>query len=226
MKKRLLAVLTAAAVLSMGSMTAFAASPTVGTTETAVSTQTVATAVAATQTAAEYAAATSASEGFSVAAVSDTTVQAAAVAVQNTVLNDVASVAAKLGNNTLAAAATDSGKKVTATILTVVEVSPSTAAKDANGNYVVTLNLSGIAAGDAVAVLHYTGSAWETIVPTSVANGSVTFATASLSPISVVKLDVTSVSTSPKTGAAVPVAAALVVIGAVGAAVCGKKYFA
>ncbi|MDE7130667.1 MAG: hypothetical protein K2O65_02570, partial [Lachnospiraceae bacterium] len=72
---------------------------------------------------------------------------------------------------------------------------------------------------------HYTGNAWETIIP-SVANGSVTFASASLSPIAVVKLDVTSVSRSPKTGQTVPVAVVLLMISAIGTAVCGKRYFA
>ena len=87
---------------------------------------------------------------------------------------------------------------MTGSILTVVEVNVSTASKDANGNYVVTLNLSDIAEGDAVAVLHYTGSIWETIIPTSIAEGSVTFSTASLSPVAVVKLGVASISISTK----------------------------
>lgn len=226
MKRRILAVLTALMVLATGSVTAFAASPTVGTTEAPVRTQKAATEIAAVDTPASYASSTSVSAGFSVSAVSDTTIQAAKTAVQNAILNDVASIASKLGNQTLAAAATDSGKKVTASILTIVEVKVSTAAKDANGNYVVTLKLSSVAAGDSVAVLHYTGSVWETIIPASTANGSVTFAAASLSPFAVVKLGVTSITTSPKTGASIPVAVGVLVIGVVGAAVCGKKYFA
>lgn len=226
MKRKFLAVLTALTVLAMGSVTAFAASPTVGTTEAPVRTQKASTAVATTTTPSAYLNATSASEGYKVSAVSDTTVQAAAVAVQNVILNDIASIASKLGNSTLANAAVNSGNQVTASILTVVEVKASSASKDANGNYVVTLNISNIAAGDAVAVLHYTGSVWETIVPTSVAKGSVTFASASLSPIAVVKLNVASVSLSPKTGQAIPAAAVILIIGVVGVTVCGKKYFA
>ena len=54
----------------------------------------------------------------------------------------------------------------------------------------------------------------------------VTFATPSLSPISIVKLDVTDVKAAPKTGNAVPAAMFVVLIGIAGAAVCGKKYFA
>lgn len=226
MKREILAIFTALTMLTMGSVTAFAASPTVGTTEAPVRTQKAATAVAATDTPAAYVAGTSVSAGFSVSAVSNTTVQAAAVAVQNAILNDIASVASKLGSKTLAAAATDSGKKVTASILTVVEVKVSTASKDANGNYVVTLNLSDIAEGDAVAILHYTGNVWETIIPTSIAKGSVTFSTAGLSPFAVVKLGVTSISASPRTGSSMPAAIGILVIGLIGAVVSGKKYFA
>lgn len=226
MKKQFLAVLTALTVFVMGSMTAFAESPTVGTTEAPVKTQQCSTVVAATASASVYLKATTVSAGFSVSEVSATTVQAAAVAVQNAVLNDVASIASKLGNKVLSSAAANSGSRVAASIMTVVEVSVSDASKDANGNYVVTLGLSDIAAGDAVVVLHYTGTAWETIVPSDVANGSVTFASASLSPIAVVKLDVSTVSQSPQTGPAIPVAAVILLIGAVGTAVCGKKYFA
>ncbi len=225
MKKRFLAVLSALTILTMGSMTALAASPTVGTTETPVATQTTTTSVAATKAPADYAAATKVSDGYTVEAVSQTTVDSAAVAVQNNLLNDVATIGTKLGDSTLAAAAKDSSKKVTATVLSVVEVDPTTAVK-VNGNYVVTLSIADIAAGDTIAVLHYNGSAWETIVPTKVEAGKVTFATASLSPISVVKLQVTDVTGAPKTGETAPMAGLILVVGLAGAVVCGKKYFA
>lgn len=159
MKKKLLAIVTALTVMTMGTVTAFAASPTVGTTEAPVATQKAATSVAATATPADYVKATTVSEGFTVSAVEDTTVKAAAVEVQNALLNDLATVGTKLGNKDLAAAATDSNKKVSASILSVVNIDASTAAKDADGNYTVTANIAGIAAGDTIAVLHYTGSA-------------------------------------------------------------------
>ena len=226
MKKKLLAVVTALTVMAMGTVTAFAASPTVGTTEAPVATQKASTTIAATATPAEYAAATKVSDGFTVAAVEETTVKAAAVQVQNALLNDLATIGTKLGNSDIAAAATDSNKKVSASILSVVNIDASTATKGADGNYTVTASIAGIAAGDTIAVLHYTGSAWETIVPTSVAAGSVTFKTASFSPFAVVKLEVSTVTASPKTGAAMPVAALFVVVGFAGAMVCGKRYFA
>lgn len=228
MKKKLLAVVTALTVMTMGTVTAFAASPTVGTTESAVATQKASTSVAATATPAEYVAATTVSEGFTVEAVEETTVQAAAVEVQNALLNDLATIGTKLGNSTITAAATDSSKKVTATILSVVNIDASTATKGDDGNYTVTASISGIAAGDSIAILHYTGSAWETIIPSSVAAGSVTFKTASFSPFAVVKLSVETetVTASPKTGEAMPAAVLLAVAGFAGAMVCGKKYFA
>lgn len=226
MKKRILALVAALTVLTVGATSVFAASPAVGTVAAPVSTQQATTAVAATASAAEYAAATTASAGYKVEATSATTVQAAAVAAQNQLLTDLATVGTALGNSAVVSAATDATKKVTASVLSVVDVNASTATKDASGKYVVTLNVASIAAGDTIAVLHYNGSAWETIVPTSVAAGSVTFATASLSPISIVKLEVASVTASPKTGSQLPVAAMVIVFALAGAAVCGKKYFA
>ena len=226
MKKKLLAVLTAVMVMSMGTMTVCAASPTVGNTEVPVATQTATTTIEAVAEPATYAETTTASEGYTVEAVSTTTVQAAEVAIQNAVLNDIAATGTKLGDSTLAAAATDSSKKVTASVLTVVEVNASTAAKDASGNYTVTLNVPGVAAGDAIVVLHYNGSAWDVITPTNVGNGTVTFVTNSLSPISIVKLAVSNVTAAPKTGEAIPFAAAVLAIGVVGTVLCGKKYFA
>lgn len=225
MKREFLAVLTAMAVLLAVPMTAFASSPTVGTTEAPVKTQKAITAMAATQTPAEYLEKTTVSGGYKVSAVSDTTVQSAAVAVQNAILNNVESIASKIGDKTLASAAKKSGSQVIASIITVVDVSATSASKDVNGRYVITLKAPGIAAGDAVVVLHYTGGAWETIIPTKVGNGYVTFRTASLSPFVVVKLSAATVSRAPKTGAAMPVAAVFLGIGVAGTAVCGKKYF-
>lgn len=225
MKKKVLALVSALTVLAMGTLTVSAASPTVGTTESPVSTQTTTTSVAATATPAEYASATTVSEGYTVETVSQTTVDSAAVAVQNVLLNDIAASGTKLGNTALAAAAADSAKKVTASVLSVVEVDPTTAEKNDSGNYVVTLNIASIAAGDTIAVLHYNGTAWETIVPTKVEAGKVTFETASLSPISVVKLEVSDVTASPKTGETVPAASVVLLAALIGAAACGKKYF-
>lgn len=225
MKKKALTWLTALAIMTLGTATVFAESPTVGNTEKPVSTQTVTTTIAATSTPDEYLNATGVSEGYTVEAVSDTTVKAASVAVQNAILNDIAATGALVGNNNLKQAATDSTKKVTASILSVVEINSDTAVVDENGKYIVTLNIASIAANDTIVVLHYDGSEWETIVPSKVGAGSVTFTTSTLSPFSIVKLDVASVAASPKTGETVPTASVLIIIGLAGAVFCGKKYF-
>lgn len=226
MKRKFLAVLTALAVFAMGSVTAFASSPTVSTTEAPVSTQKAMTAVMPVTTPAAYLSGTMVSAGYSMTAVSVTTVQSAAVEVQNKILNDVATIAVRLGNTELLSASATPGSRVTASVLTVVDIKPSSASKDAYGNYVVSVGIADIVEGDAVAILHYTGKDWETIVPTSVSKGNVTFVSKSLSPISVVKLSVTNPTLSPKTGSTVPAAAVVLVIGVVGMAVCGKRYFA
>lgn len=226
MKKKTLAVLSAVMIMAMSSMTALAASPTVGTTEVPEEGQTAITYVESTATPAEYAATTAVSEGYTVQAVSEQTANAAAVAVQNSVLNHLAAIGSALGNSTVAASATDSTAVVSAKIVSTVDVTASSAVKDANGNYNVTIGNAGISAGDAIVVLHYNGSAWEVIVPTAVVDGAIAFTTSSLSPFAIVKLDVTAATASPQTGEAVPMTAAIILIGFMGAAICGKKIFA
>lgn len=226
MKKKILAILSAVMIIAMNTMTVAAASPTVGTTEVPDATQTTVTAVEATASPAEYAAATVVSAGFKVDAASQQTVEAAKVAVQNNLLNHVAAIGNALGDSNLAAAATNASVKVTAKVLSVVEVNTTSAVKDAAGNYAVTLGVAGIAAGDTIAVLHYNGSAWETIKPSAIVDGYIAFSVSSLSPIAVVKLDVTPVSTAPQTGEAVPYAVWIIAAGFAGAVLCGKKVFA
>ena len=238
MKRKVLALLSALTVMASASMSAFAASPTVPGTEAPAPGQVASTVVTEMKTAAEYTSVTSVSEGFTVTAVSQTIVQSVAVTVQNQLLNNLASVGASFmeaasantqlstsSYSNIAAAAADPTKRVTASVVSVVEVNAQTASKAANGNYVVTLNVSSITRNDAIAVLHYTGSAWETIIPSSVENGSVTFETASLSPISIVKLEVESLATAPKTGETAATAAVVMIFCMAGAIFCGKKYF-
>lgn len=226
MKKRTLAVLSAVMVLAMGSMTVFAsASPTAATAEAPVSTQKTSTSVT-TAAPSEYASATAVSAGYEAAEVSQEVADSAAVAVQNTLLNDIASIGSTLNNRALTEAASDPSKKVTASILSVVEINPTSAEKDDDGNYVVKMKVKGIASGDAIAVLHYNGSEWEVIVPTKVGAGTVTFSTPSLSPISIVKLEVEDVTASPETGETMPAVMLIAMLGIAGAAFCGKKYFA
>lgn len=226
MKKRVLAVLTAAMVLMMGSLTAFASeSPTVGTTETPVDTQEASVSVEALESATAYAEkTTAATEGVTVEATSDTTVQAAAVQVQNE-LCDVASLGAALGNQSLASAAADSSKTITADVLSVVEVhADANAPKNADGSITVTFQVPDIAAGDIVFLLHYNGTAWETINPVAVADGAVAANFTSFSPVAIVKVKVDNAATAPQTGAAFPVAGVVAIIALAGATVCGRKF--
>ncbi len=227
MKKSVLAALTAAIVLSMSTMTAFAASPTVGTVEAPAAGQTAATTVEATVSPAVYTSVTTISEGYSEVPVSETTVKSAAVAVQNALLNKLAN----LGDPALTKAATSSTQKVSATIRTIVDVKPTSAKKNAAGNYEFTLNCSYIGSGK-IFVLHYVESAkqWEILVPKAATAGSVTVESATCSPFAVVELNVASAGStpaqSPKTGETIPAAMMIILIGVAGAAVCGKKVFA
>ncbi len=105
--------------------------------------------------------------------------------------------------------------------------------------------ISGITAGKTYVLLHLTGGKWETIVPSSVANGKVTATFKSLSPIVASEVIIAEVSedsdddsddtnssgapaaanpaTSPKTAETLPVAGVMTLICLVGAAVCANK---
>ncbi|MCR4694282.1 MAG: hypothetical protein K5773_03030 [Pseudobutyrivibrio sp.] len=226
MKKSILVALTAAMVLTMSSMTAFAASPTVGTVEATPASIEATTAVEPTASGEVYASVTTVSEGFKETAVSETTVNSAAVAAQNIILNNLE----KLGNATLTNAATDSSKKVSAILRAVVDIKPTTATKNAAGNYEFTITSPYIGAGT-VYVLHYVESAktWELLVPKSVTNGAVVVESATCSPFALVEVNVasaTAAAKSPKTGETTPVAMMVILLGTAGAVVCGKKAFA
>ena len=166
MKKKVLALISAAALTLLNSMTVLADSPTVGQTQLPVPTQTALTTVNNTANPEHYAVITATSEGFKVSAVSQTTADAAVVAVQNTVLRDVAALGYFLGDANLVQAATTQGELVTASILSTVDVDPVTATKDpVSGMYNVVLTNAQIAAGDTIAILHYneTTKVWELI---------------------------------------------------------------
>lgn len=233
MKKRVMAVLTAVMVLAMGSMTVLAAnSPSTSTTpSTPAAGQTASTSVADVKTPAAYAevvtGATVDGAAVTVAAVPQATVDATKTAVQNQ-LNDLAALGNVLGNQTVKDAQKDSTKTVKAEIVSVVDIQGT-----AGGT--VTLKVAGVKAGDTILIMHFneTTGAWEDIKPSKVADGELTFALSSFSPVAIVKLDVatttqgtaaaTTTATSPKTGEAVPFIAIIAVICLAGIVVCGKK---
>lgn len=227
MKKKVLALISAAALTLLNSMTVLADSPTVGQTQLPVPTQTALTTVNNTANPEHYAVITATSEGFKVSAVSQTTADAAVVAVQNTVLRDVAALGYFLGDANLVQAATTQGELVTASILSTVDVDPVTATKDpASGMYNVVLTNAQIAAGDTIAILHYneTTKVWELIKPLAVGQGSVAFQSASLSPITIVKVNTTTAAQAPKTGAMPYGVVTMILIGLMGAVICYRNY--
>ena len=224
MKKKALAIISAAMLMMLNSITVFAESPAVGNVQPPVSTQTAITSVADTATPAQYAVITATSEGFTVSAVSDSTAKAAAVAVQNTVLRDVAAIGYFLGSTEIVNAATTQGSVVTANILSTVDVDPTTATKDASGMYNIVMSNGQIAAGDTIAILHYNGTNWELIKPIAVSQGSVAFQVSSLSPISIVKISTNAPAASPKTGVSYSFMALVVLAAMAGAVICFKKY--
>ena len=225
MKKKVLALISAATLTLLCSMTVRADSPTVGNAQPPVGTQTAITTVNNTASPEQYAVITATSEGFKVTAVSQTTCDSAVVAAQNLVLRDVASLGLFLGDANLVSAATTQGSIVTATVLSTVDVDPTTATKDATGMYNVVLSNAMIAAGDTVAILHYNEStkSWELIKPVAVAQGSVAFQTSSLSPITIVKVNTTAAAQAPKTGVMVYGAMTVILAGLMGAVICYKK---
>ena len=149
------------------------------------------------------------------------------VAVQNTVLRDVAALGYFLGDANLVQAATTQGELVTASILSTVDVDPVTATKDpVSGMYNVVLTNAQIAAGDTIAILHYneTTKVWELIKPLAVGQGSVAFQSASLSPITIVKVNTTTAAQAPKTGAMPYGVVTMILIGLMGAVICYRNY--
>lgn len=232
MKKRIAAILSALTVMAMGSITVFGAnlSPSTATAPKPVEGQTVATTVAPTESADKYVSETKVSEGFDTDPVygGETTIKSAATAVQNLLLNDVKSIGEKLNNDKLKSAAADSKQKVSATLLSVVEVYPTSASRGADGYYTVTLKIDSIAEGDVLAILHdpnYNDEWNDIIIPTKVEKGAVTFKTKSLSPIAVVRLEVSNAVGAPKTGETAPAAVMLLAAAcAAGVVVYRKKY--
>jgi len=226
MKKKVLALISAAALTLLSSMTVLADSPTVGTAQPAVPGQNAVGLLNDTGTPEQYAVLTVASDGFKVSAVSQTTADAAKVAIQNSILRDIGALGVFLGNPSLVEAASKQGEIVTATILSTVDVDPTTATKDAFGMYNVVLANGMIAANDIIVILHYNEvtKSWEIIKPVAVSDGSVAFQTGSLSPITIVKVNTTTAAQAPKTGVMVYGAMTLILAGLAGAVICFKKY--
>ena len=221
MKKRVLSVVAALMVMTMGT-TVFAANSPSTTDVKKDETQKVVVAEVETKSAEDYAKAVTVTGGTATA-VSKETVEITAKQVK-AFLTNVAEVAKKIGSKDLEAAATDAAKKIVPTIKTVVDVAAPEGTTVSESNPItLTFAVEGIKANANIVVLHWNGTAWETIKPESVADGKVTAKFTSLSPIAIVELAVEDVKTSPATGEAASVLPVLAVICMAGALVCGKK---
>lgn len=227
MKKKVLSVLAALMVMTMGTTVFAADSPDASSVTDVKENEAQKAEVEAPEakTAAEYVAAVKV-EGATVEAVSEATV-AATVEEIKSLLKDVDAVATVISSDELKTAAVDTAKKIVPEIKTVVEVSAPAGVTVSKENPIsLTFEVAGIKAGSNILVLHWNGTAWETIKPESVADGKITASFTSLSPIAIVELSVESAAgsqTSPSTGEAASVLPVLAVICMAGAVVCGKK---
>lgn len=222
MKKKFLAVASAVALFAMSSLPVFAATSPV--TEGVASDQEASVQIEYGSATAD-AAGTTASAGVTVGQLSGEKYTEVTNHVIAAILNDVEAFAKAVGNNALAVAANDKGQTITANVLAAVDLS-ATGATKVGDYYNVTLNIAGVKAGDTIYIFHLTDAGWETFTGNA-ANGSVSFATKSFSPFAVVKVTTSKAGIlSPKTGEAVSIVLALAALGAVGAVVCGKKFFA
>lgn len=238
MKKRMMAAIVAVAVMMFGT-TAFAAgSPVAGSTtaDTKVADGQVAatTVVAPTETPEQMLDSTKvATDHVVAAAVAKTTVDEAVVEAKN-ILTDVKGLGDKLGDKTIAAAATDKNKTVSATVLSVVNLTSALNVKE------ITLKNTAIKAGKTYAVLHYTANGWVTIPATVKADGELTFPVDEFSAFAIVEISVADKAAtpatkpaandkkadgaaSPKTGETIPVAVFAMLVCAAGVVVCARK---
>lgn len=232
MKKKILAVFAALAIMTVGSTALAAGSPVAGDTKqdtTVAAGQTADTTVQKpTESAASMATSTTITDtDVTVKAVADTTVTEAVTATGN-ILTDVAALGKVAGDEKITAAATNKDATVTAIVLSVVNL------ESTKTDATVTVKNSAIKADKTYVVLHYTATGWVTLPATVTKAGELTFKADNFSPFAIVELGVTVKDTtastdkkdeaaSPKTGETLPVAVLAMLVCAAGIAVCAKK---
>ena len=235
MKKKIFAIVSAAALFLMSTMPVFAAtSPVAGTDGQKCD------ANYTNKTADEYKNNVSGiTDGYQLEKVDEAVATEAEAAIVSNVLKDVFSFASAIGNKDLKAAATDKNKVVNAEILTVIKVDPTTATKVDN-KYVFDLSISGVKEGDLVVAFHLPEGSTTWVREECIAGkDKVTVKSDTCSPFSITKITITTKSTnnnnkknddsttptSPKTGEAVPAALLISLAGLIGSAVCLRKAF-
>ena len=232
MKKKLISVLAAVMVLTMGTTVFAATSPTTNSVSNVEvnSTQKVVVKPTETQAPAAYV------EGINsinsntgaapVKAVTDNTMASVKAEIQSQ-MNDVAKLADTIGSATLKQIAADNTKQVTPSVKFAADVTaPAGVTVSAANPITLDIPAPGVKAGAAVAVLHWNGTAWEVIKPDAVNDGTVKATFTSLSPIFVVEFSALTSdgkAVSPKTGSSMPVLLVMAVICMAGVAVVATK---
>ena len=232
MKKKLISVLAAVMVLTMGTTVFAATSPTTKSVSNVEvnATQKVVVKPTETQAPATYVeginSINSNTGAAAVKAVTDNTMASVKAEIQSQ-MNDVAKLADTIGSATLKQIAADSTKQVTPSVKFAAEVTaPAGVTVSAANPITLDLPAPGVKAGAAVAVLHWNGTAWEVIKPDAVNNGTVKATFTSLSPVFVVEFSALTndgKAVSPKTGSSMPVLPVMAVICMAGVAVVATK---
>lgn len=232
MKKKLISVLAAVMVLTMGTTVFAATSPTTKSVSNVEvnATQKVVVKPTETQAPATYVeginSINSNTGAAAVKAVTDNTMASVKAEIQSQ-MNDVAKLADIIGSATLKQIAADSTKQVTPSVKFAADVTaPAGVTVSAANPITLDLPAPGVKAGAAVAVLHWNGTAWEVIKPDAVNDGMVKATFTSLSPVFVVEFSALTSegnAVSPKTGSSMPVLPVMAVICMAGVAVVATK---
>lgn len=232
MKKKLISVLAAVMVLTMGTTVFAATSPTTKSVSNVEvnATQKVVVKPTETQAPATYVeginSINSNTGAAAVKAVTDNTMASLKAEIQSQ-MNDVAKLADIIGSATLKQIAADSTKQVTPSVKFAADVTaPAGVTVSAANPITLDLPVSGVKAGAAVAVFHWNGSAWEVIKPDAVNDGMVKATFTSLSPVFVVEFSALTSegnAISPKTGSSMPVLPVMAVICMAGVVIVATK---
>ena len=232
MKKKLISVLAAVMVLTMGTTVFAATSPTTKSVSNVEvnATQKVVVKPTETQAPATYVeginSINSNTGAAAVKAVTDNTMTSVKAEIQSQ-MNDVAKLADTIGSATLKQIAADSTKQVTPSVKFAADVTaPAGVTVSAANPITLDIPAPGVKAGAAVAVLHWNGTAWEVIKPDAVNDGTVKATFTSLSPVFVVEFSALTSdgkAVSPKTGSSMPVLPVMAVICMAGVAVVATK---
>ena len=163
---------------------------------------------------------------ITVAPVGKTTVDVTAQETVNQLAN-IDKIAGDIKNGEqITAVSKDPTKKVVPEIQTVVNVQADDVEVTTDKPITLSFPVAGVKAGDAIMILHFTGTEWETIAPDAVEDGTVTATFTSLSPVFVVEFSALTSegnAVSPKTGSSMPVLPVMAVICMAGVAVVATK---